>query len=157
MLDLLLDNGATIDARNDIQRTPLMIAAVAGNVEAARLLLDRGADIEARELRQGDTPLILASFYGHLEIVKLLVENGADIHATDREGRASFRRAAIPPSYTRVGGPALLEYLKSKGADPNARDDSGLSVLEWAEDRAVQGDLVYTDIVKTVRGLGATE
>ena len=159
MLDLLLDNGATIDARNDIQRTPLMLAVVVGNAEAARLLLDRGADIEARESRQGDTPLILASFYGHLEIVKLLVENGADIHATDREGRASFRKAAMPPSYTRVGGPALLEYLKSKGADPNAREDSGLSVLEWAEDqdRAEQGNLVYTDIVKTVRRLGATE
>lgn len=156
-LGLLLDSGATIEIGNDIQRTPLMIATIAGNVEAVRFLVDRGADIEARESRQDNTPLIAASFYGHLEIVKLLIDHGADIHATDRQGRTSFRRAATPPSYTRVGGPVLLEYLKSKGANVNAREDSGLSVLEWAEDRAVEGNLIYTDIVKILRRLGATE
>jgi len=49
----------------------------AGNLDMAKLLLDNGADVHARD----DDALRYASLNGHTDIVKLLIDNGADIHA----------------------------------------------------------------------------
>jgi len=56
--------------------TPLSIAAEQGQVEVARVLLGRGADVEAAE-RNGYTPLTRAIWRGHEEIVALLQQAGA--------------------------------------------------------------------------------
>ena len=56
--------------------TPLSDAAVRGNVDIVRLLLDRGASINATN-RDGNTPLIGAAFLCRAEVVKLLLEKGA--------------------------------------------------------------------------------
>ena len=60
-------------------------------------------------------------------------------------------------SYSRVEGAALLEFLVSKGADPNTKDTSGLSPLVHAKHQAANGDLIYPKIVDALRRLGATE
>ena len=46
-------------------RTPLMMAARTGNVEAMKVLLDRGADVNAKETLRGTTPLMWAADEGH--------------------------------------------------------------------------------------------
>ena len=61
----------------------------AKNVETAKLLLDRGADVNAKN-NMGDTPLHLAK---NVEIAKLLIEKGADVEAKDKYGRIP----RIPP------------------------------------------------------------
>ena len=60
--------------------TPLHNAAYAGKLESARLLIERGADVNAGAGIHA-TPLIEAAFKGHLEMVKLLVLYGADVNA----------------------------------------------------------------------------
>lgn len=60
-------------------------------------------------------------------------------------------------SYSRVEGAALLEFLVSKGADPNTKDTSGLSPLVHAKHQSANGDLIYPKIVDDLRRLGATE
>lgn len=64
-------------------RTPLHVAASAGHTEIARLLLDSGADVNARDQGDNATPLHWAAGEGHLETAKLLVERGAILDATD--------------------------------------------------------------------------
>ncbi|KAJ7648649.1 ankyrin repeat-containing domain protein [Mycena polygramma] len=59
--------------------TPLHIAAQAGNVESARLLLEAGANPMAQWDRAGYQPLHLAAQNNHLEVVKLLLDCGAPI------------------------------------------------------------------------------
>lgn len=56
--------------------TPLHIACVYGHFELARLLLEAGADIEAKT-KNGYMALHLAAQYGHRLIIDLLLEHGA--------------------------------------------------------------------------------
>uniref|UniRef100_A0A6U4U7T2 Uncharacterized protein n=1 Tax=Neobodo designis TaxID=312471 RepID=A0A6U4U7T2_NEODS len=64
--------------------TALHVAATHGHFAVCRILLDHGADVNART-DAGVTPLHCAAQYGHLRVVQLLVERGADSAAyTDR-------------------------------------------------------------------------
>ena len=66
----LLDGGAEIDAKKD-GATPLFVACEGGIVNAARLLLEKGADVN-RALENGATPLSAAKSQGNASIVALL-------------------------------------------------------------------------------------
>jgi hypothetical protein len=73
--------GAEIDAKApSIEVTPLMVAAITGQSDAADLLLAKGAKPDIRN-NEGSTALHMAAFFGHLEIVQNLVAKGADVNA----------------------------------------------------------------------------
>jgi ankyrin repeat protein len=72
--------------------TPLHWAAWYGHVEIARLLLQNGAEVNAKE-RNGWTPLHWAAYRGHFDILHLLVENGADLEAKDIHGFRALHAA----------------------------------------------------------------
>jgi ankyrin repeat protein len=59
-VQLLLDRGAKIEAKDRSDRTPLNLAAGNGHEDTARLLLDRGADIEAKD-KDSRAPLHLSA------------------------------------------------------------------------------------------------
>jgi ankyrin repeat protein len=61
-------------------------------VGVARLLLERGADVNARA-KDGLTPLHAASSFAELAAVRLLLEHGADVKAEDNHGRTSLHAA----------------------------------------------------------------
>ncbi len=76
----LLDAGADIEGKGgffSLGQTPLAIAVWYGRDEAVRLLLERGANTEARD-DSGDTPLLVAATFGRDKIAELLLEHGAD-------------------------------------------------------------------------------
>eukprot|EP00899_Mesostigma_viride_P001459 jgi/Mesvir1/11313/Mv25184-RA.1 len=66
-------------------RTALHLAARRGDLDAVRLCVKKGDDINARD-KGKYTPLILASIRGHHGVVRLLVERGADVDARDYMG-----------------------------------------------------------------------
>lgn len=82
---LLLAHGAEVHAQVDRDNvkgyTPLHLAAQGGHLEVVRALLERGANLEARNEHR-DTPLILAARGGHMEVVRFLLERGARNTAT---------------------------------------------------------------------------
>jgi len=72
-----LHNGTDVNTTFPIVETqPLMVAAAFGHVDTVRVLLDAGADVNAKDLT-GWTPLHAAAFKGNLEIVRLFLERGA--------------------------------------------------------------------------------
>ncbi len=66
-----------LEARNAADESPLMMAAIKGNVEAVKALIARGADVN-KPNDKGQTPLAGAVFKGEDEVVRVLVDGGAD-------------------------------------------------------------------------------
>jgi ribosomal protein S18 acetylase RimI-like enzyme len=90
----------------------LIKAAREGYTELVKLLLDAGADIEAKD-KYGYTALIRAASNGYTEVVKLLLDAGADIEAKKENGDTALIRAASN------GHTEVVKLLKQYGAiDP---------------------------------------
>ena len=91
----LLDGGAPIEAvtKNFLTNMPLHAAAAGGRVEAARLLLQRGADPNARQ-HAAYTALMTASFANNRELAELLIAFNADVRLRDDEGKTAAEIAA---------------------------------------------------------------
>ena len=79
LIDALLKAGADPNERLRSGETALMMASRTGNVTAMKVLLDRGADVNAKETLRGTTALMWAADQGHPAAVKLLIERGADV------------------------------------------------------------------------------
>lgn len=91
---MLLDRGAVVDAhgRGWMTGTPLHSAASGSHVEIARLLLDAGADPNARQ-SSGWTPLHSAAQNGNAELVGLLLAHGADPTTANDDGTSALAMA----------------------------------------------------------------
>jgi len=66
-----------------------MFAAKNGHLEIARLLIDKGSDVNAKDY-DGVTALMVAADNGHLEIARLLIDKDADVNAKNMRGTALF-------------------------------------------------------------------
>ena len=86
LLSLLLASGATADARDPDNLSALHVAVAYSAINAAKVLINAGADIEARDdLESGGlTPLHWAAIWGSKEMVATLLKFGANINADDR-------------------------------------------------------------------------
>jgi ankyrin repeat protein len=107
--------------------TALHLAVFFGRHEAARLLLERGADVNAvarNEMRV--MPLHSAVAGGHREICELLLQHGAEVNARQHEGWTPLHGAA------EHGDDELVDMLLVSGADPTARMDRGQTPADTA-------------------------
>ncbi len=119
--------------------TPLVYAARVGSIEAARVLLDAGADVN-QITRYGWSPLLAATQNRSYLLGKFLIERGADVNLANKGGwtplyLATDNRNLEGGDYpTPPADMDQLEYIKlllEKGADPNAR------MIESTETRTV--------------------
>lgn len=127
----LLDGDAALaSARSADGFAPLHLAAFFGKADAARLLLDRGAEVDARgEGWMVGTALQSAVSGRHPEVVDVLLEAGADPNVRQALGWTPLLGAA------HNGDAASVRSLLAAGADPRAINDEGRSVLELAVER----------------------
>ena len=104
---VLIDNGAAVDAvaSNPMKVMPLHSAASARSVEAARLLLEHGAPINARQ-HGGWAPIHAAAQNGDRAMVELLLRHGADPGIENDEGKTA---AAVAKEKGHRDLPELLE------------------------------------------------
>lgn len=114
----------TIETRDRRGATPLMHAAAFGNIETLRLLLDTGADVNARNDFDATALLWCAR---DPERVRLLVERGADVNAQSKQGRTPLMVASL-----RRGGADSVELMLAKGAGVNSKDSRGDSAIGLA-------------------------
>lgn len=106
---VLLDAGASLSARDNDGATPLHAAAIGGHLQAAKLLLDRGADIQARA--QQLTPLHFSAYAGKPEVTQLLIDRGADVFA-EKDGMNPLYMARQPSHSTEAGKQAVIRMLE---------------------------------------------
>ena len=89
----ILDKRHHVDSTNEEGVNALHSAAANGNDNVVRLLLSRGASLEARTI-YGWTPLMLASYYGHFMVCWILLQHKADIHVKSELGSTALDCAA---------------------------------------------------------------
>jgi len=95
---------------SDDGHTPLMRAALDGNTETVKELIDQGADINERD-ENGRTALMFAVMNTHYETMKVLLEYGADVNAKSNKGGTALMGAAS------AGDLRMVQSLLDKGAD----------------------------------------
>ena len=107
----LLDAGADKEARDMIGRTPLMTTALSKNMEIAKDLIKRGADINAGAKRGPATytTLSVAAMYDFKDLVDLLIDKDASISKDTSESTLAFA--------VQMGHPRLFEYVRKTGVD----------------------------------------
>jgi ankyrin repeat protein len=88
IVKLTLDSGADINAvsKNGFSATPLQGAAAFKQIDLARLLIARGANVNCRG-EGGGSPLHEAAGSGQIELAKLLLDHGANLNAKDDKGK----------------------------------------------------------------------
>ncbi|KAH7117287.1 hypothetical protein B0J13DRAFT_514240, partial [Dactylonectria estremocensis] len=107
--------------------TDLMVASYYGHHIVVKLLLEKGAEIDAKDSEYDSrTPLSWAAANGREAIIKLLLEKGADVESKDQWGRTPLLRAAGN------GHEAIVKLLLETGADIEFKDEDGRTPLSWA-------------------------
>jgi ankyrin repeat protein len=105
----------------------LHFAAFSGNVAVTELLLDSGAQIDARARNQFyNTPLQVALLPGNEATARLLLERGADPLVRAERGFAPLHEAAF------LGRRDLVDLLLDKGADIDSRANDGRNAITEA-------------------------
>ncbi|NLR74126.1 ankyrin repeat domain-containing protein [Leeia aquatica] len=89
MVKALLEAGAAV---NQEGWGPLHYAASAGHLEGLQLMLEAGADVNAKAA-EGSTPLIMAARDGHTEVIALLLKYKADPNVVNESGMTALRWA----------------------------------------------------------------
>ncbi|MDQ3742969.1 MAG: ankyrin repeat domain-containing protein [Acidobacteriota bacterium] len=126
--------------------TPLGLAAFFGHLDAVKVLLDGGAqvNVSSRNALKA-VPLRSAAVAGHLDIAQLLVARGADVNARGEGGQTPLHE---------VAGGGRIEFarlLLDHGADVNARGDDGKTPLTVAIENK------QTEMANFLRSRGGTE
>ncbi|RSL60417.1 hypothetical protein CEP53_005440 [Fusarium sp. AF-6] len=123
----LLDYDTSLISRADENgRQPLHKACREGHLEIVNLLLQHGADIEAKE-SDGSTPFDSACWKGHKDVVELLLSRGANSQGCDNDGWTSIRAAT---EHKRLD---VIEVLLNENpANINVADNKGETSLHVA-------------------------
>ncbi|HEY2257600.1 MAG TPA: ankyrin repeat domain-containing protein [Variovorax sp.] len=119
---LLASPKVNIDARNAADETPLMMAALKGNVELASKLIARDADIN----KPGWTPLHYAATSGNIPIIKMLLDKDAFINSQSPNGTTPLMMAAM------YGTSDAVKLLLEEGADPLMKNQLDMSATDFA-------------------------
>ena len=186
VLDLLLKAGAKPnDPINFVNsgETPVMHAARSAKVDAVKLLVGAGADVNAKENWNGQTALMWAAAKGDSAMVTALLELGADIHAKSHAGTTPFLLAvrdgdlpsvqamlaagadvnekrsgdfATPLLIAIINGHAdLVDLLLDKGADPNAEGGTTEVTVTSSKAREVKLTLKTPTFREQLRDVGS--
>jgi ankyrin repeat protein len=117
----------SIESKDRRQRTPLIVSSEAGNSEVVEVLLNAGAQIDAKS-DKGGSALAWAATHGHVEVMKLLIRHGADLNSVDQFGHSVLFLAA------NFGRLSAVQLLLENGAvtDIRSAPPEGLTALHAA-------------------------
>ena len=113
------DCAGGIEAKTADGLTPLHLAAIRGDEQAAKLLIRAGADPDSQTFR-GETPLALAAAYNHVEVARVLLDAGACPSRPCHNNNRPIQIAALISDQDSTG---VLSLLLQHGEDVNSHED----------------------------------
>ena len=143
IISMLVERGASINAKGASGYTPLHAVCYTDNVSTAAYLLERGANPDALSAN-GSTPLLIAAREGRAEMTSTLLAYGADPDDGGDRDWSPLLLAAGQGHYEAAF--ALLEY----GADPNLQFYQGRTALHEAVDGG------HVEVCKLLLSFGAS-
>ena len=130
---LLNAKNIQVEARNNHDESPLMLAAIRGQLDMARQLIEKDADVN----KPGWAPLhyaVSSSQGDALAVAKLLLDNSAYVDAASPNGTTPLMMAAM------YGPPEAVKLLLEESADPTLKNQLGLTAIDFAR-RANRNDM----------------
>ena len=128
LMHSLINHGWNVNSRHFMNRTPLMQAVVMEKYDCVKILIEAGADVNARD-NDGFTPLMVAASrdgVGRKDsevpgIIRLLLEHGADIDATNNRGQCALglivQQAGAVGLGSKIFMGEILPMMLNAGAD----------------------------------------
>jgi ankyrin repeat protein len=150
-----LRDGARLEARDGRRRTALLLAATHDHVRTARMLVERGADVDALD-DQSDTPFLVTGVTGSVAMLEALLPGRPDTTITNRfggvavipaaeRGHAEYVRAVLEQTdidvnhVNRLGWTALLEAVILGDGGPR-HQQVVRALLDHGADRGIADD-----------------
>jgi len=163
-LRLMIDAGVDVNAADLPGITPLMMAAGwNGNLPAVKLLLAKGAKVNAVSApvmglpsKNGPsefgllTALMMSAPFGPPELIRTLLAAGADVNARDVRGMTPLMLAIA----TDRQDPAVIRMLLDRGADTSIKSNLGETAADWARKAALPAAM---GLVKTQAAANAAK
>jgi ankyrin repeat protein len=112
-----------VELRSEKDESPLMLAAIKGQLDLCRQLIARDADVN----KPGWAPLHYAATSGNAHVVQLLLDHYAYIDAESPNGSTPLMMAAM------YGSAEAVKVLLDGGADASVKNAAGLTALDFAQ------------------------
>jgi uncharacterized protein YoxC len=125
---LVMRSGGLCTAMSKELNTNLLDAAMNGQRETVKILIEAGANIDAKNW-EGRTALHRASYRGHTSVAKLLIEKGANINEKNNRGDTSLHIASFK------GRTQIVKMLIENGANIREKNRSGETPRDVASGR----------------------
>jgi ankyrin repeat protein len=142
IIEFLINRGADINSHHSkLLETPLhrLCARIKPRIDVIAMILEKGAEVNAINIA-GKTPLFHCSFNYSVELLNLLVKYGADINIKNK-----YSNTILHDDYINCfdeNFEAFLKVLLSLGFDINSKNSSGLTPLNFCENRKIKDILI---------------
>jgi ankyrin repeat protein len=161
-LKVLIDAGANIEEPGPEGYRPLALALAESHYEAAKALLEAGADPNVASGRESLTPLMIAASQTQpaegerflpgstrpIDIAKELIDRKADVNAKSSTGMTALMVAAAHDD------PPMIGLLIESGADVSAKNDQGQTAADIAD---INGNIEAAQAIKVLATAKAAE
>ena len=148
-----------VEIPDDLGRSPLHLAVINGHLAIVNVLINAGANTNARDRVKHYTPLHYAAFHSFPKILQFLISRRADVHIADQNGNFPLHFAAAN------GCPATVDILLTHNANPDCMNKNWQTPLHLAAratanqkefPAASQNESGYLEVARLLLRAGAT-
>ena len=134
------------------EKSVLIHASYNGHADIVELLIEKGADVNARSKHSGRTPLIAAAYHGNVEALAVLLAHGADVNVQDKRHKYTALHHAINEirnDHDAKHEECIRELIEA-GADPHLIATNGRTAEHMMDMKKLHHKHLHKHVLKHV-------